>query len=99
MKCIHALFAATQIVLFFFSAECEGNNKERKQMKAMTGVHLRIVAYHHLTCSRLKLKEPPIFSIIRNPANESLVRYVGFPKEVFNLLSNSMNFTSVSDLF
>lgn len=46
MKCIHALFAATQIVLFFFSAECEGNNKERKQMKAMTGVHLRIVAYH-----------------------------------------------------
>ncbi|XP_057365423.1 uncharacterized protein LOC130686150 [Daphnia carinata] len=76
-------FTATALMVYLFSAKCEGNIKQRNQMKAMTGEYLRIVAYH----------EPPIFSIIRNAANESLVRYVGFPKEVFDLLSKSMNFT------
>ncbi|KAI9559869.1 hypothetical protein GHT06_013876 [Daphnia sinensis] len=82
MKLVQA-FIATALILYFSSAKCEGNIKPRNQMKAMSGEHLRIVAYH----------EPPIFSIIRNPANESIVRYVGFPKEVFDLLSKSMNFT------
>ncbi len=41
------------------------------------------------------LKEPPIFSIIRDPTNSSVVHYVGFPKIVFDLLAASQNFTFV----
>ncbi|KZS20609.1 Uncharacterized protein APZ42_012664 [Daphnia magna] len=51
--------------------------------RQMTGVHLRIAVNH----------EPPIFSIIRNPANESSVRYSGFTKDAFEILSNLLGFT------
>lgn len=42
------------------------------------------------------IKEPPIFSIIRSPTNESSVRYVGFPKDFFDFLSTLLDFTSVN---
>ncbi|XP_059350239.1 glutamate receptor ionotropic, NMDA 1-like [Daphnia carinata] len=51
--------------------------------KQMTGVHLKIAVNH----------EPPIFSIIRNPTNESSVRYSGFTKDAFQILSSVLGFT------
>ena len=40
------------------------------------------------------LKDPPIFSIIKN-ANGSLNRYDGFPKYAFDAIAASLNFTQV----
>lgn len=45
------------------------------------------------------LKEPPVFSIIRDPTNSSVVNYIGFPKIVFDLLAASQNFTFVDCIF
>ena len=42
---------------------------------------------------KIKRKEPPIFYIRRDPNNASAVNYSGAPKDIFDLLAASLNFT------
>nr|CAH0098705.1 unnamed protein product [Daphnia galeata] len=78
---IRGLFVA-KIFVVVFTAELS-NNQDMVKANSIAGEHIRILAYH----------EPPIFNILRDPVNQSSVRYVGFPKNVLDVLSTSWNFT------
>lgn len=105
MLFIRGLFVAKLFAVAFTA----GSMNQELTTKSIAGAHIRILAYHasfsswKIMCKLIRnvwnwnnLQEPPIFYIIRNPANQTLVRFIGFPKDVFDVLSVSWNFTWAS---